>query len=82
VKRAQNQKQFAITVQSHQTLEDISVQYLGGFDLERLHKILALNPGLTDPNHIEIGQEILLPGTPPAPAIKPAMAPTGERKLP
>jgi type II secretory pathway predicted ATPase ExeA len=62
---APNSAPFAITVEPDQTLQDISVQYLRGWDLQRLHQIRALNPRLTDPNHIEVGQKIWLPGPPP-----------------
>lgn len=79
---AQDMKKFEITVQPTQTLQDISVQYLGGFGLQRLHQIQTLNPNLTDPNHIEIGQRIWLPGAPPVPMAKKATPPAGERKLP
>ena len=54
---ARNPNHFEITVQPDQTLHDISVQYLGGFDLQRLHQIQALNQKLTDPDHIEVGQK-------------------------
>jgi type II secretory pathway predicted ATPase ExeA len=79
---AQDIKKFEITVQPNQRLQDISVQYLGGFDLQRLHQIQALNPKLNDPDHIEAGQKIWLPGAPPMPLTKNAMPPAGERKLP
>ena len=46
-----------ITSEPGQTLQDIAVKYLGGYDLQRLHQIQALNPKLTDPDHIEIGQK-------------------------
>jgi nucleoid-associated protein YgaU len=55
-------KPIEITVEPDQKLQDISVQYLGGYDLHRLHQIQALNPKLTDPDHIEAGQKIWLPG--------------------
>jgi general secretion pathway protein A len=79
---AQSSKEFEITVQADQRLQDISVQYLGGFDLQRLHQIQALNPKLTNPDHIEIGQRIWLPGKPPVPVTRNETPPTGERKLP
>ena len=61
---------FEITVRPNQNLQNIAVQYLGGFDLARLHQIQSLNPKLNDPDHIEAGQKIWLPGPP------------NERKLP
>jgi type II secretory pathway predicted ATPase ExeA len=75
-------KKFEITVQPDQRLQDISEQYLGAFDLERLHQIQALNPRLKNPDHIEIGQRIWLPRPPHAPATKHTTSPTGERTLP
>jgi general secretion pathway protein A len=79
---AANATPFEITVESDQTLEEIAVQYLGGFDLRRLHQIQAFNPKLTDPDHIEAGQKIWLPGPPPVSAAKNAAPPANERKLP
>jgi hypothetical protein len=79
---AQDIKKFEITVQPNQRLQDISVQYLGGFGLQRLHQIQALNPKLDDPDHIEAGQKIWLPGAPPVSLNKNATPPAGERKLP
>ena len=79
---APNTVPYAITVQPHQKLEEISMQYLGGYDLERLHQIQALNPKLVDPDHIEIGQKIRLPGPPPAPLTKDTTHQASERNLP
>jgi general secretion pathway protein A len=73
---------FEITVEPDQRLQDIAVQYLGGFDLQRLHQIQALNPNLTDPNLIIVGQKIRLPRPPPVPAAKSATSSTNPRKLP
>ena len=73
---------FAITVKPDQTLQDISEQYLGGFDIQRLNKIQALNPKLTDPDHIEVGQKIWLPGPPSAPVENSATLQSGERNTP
>jgi type II secretory pathway predicted ATPase ExeA len=72
---------FEITVTPDQTLRDIAMQYLGGFDLQRLRQIQALNPKLTDPDHIEVGQRIRLPGPPPMPVAKSATPPASVRKL-
>ena len=77
-----NTKPFEITVEPDQKLQDISVQYLGGYDLQRLHRIQALNPKLTKPDHIEVGQKIRLPGLPLVPVLKSATPPASERKLP
>jgi hypothetical protein len=58
------------------------MQYLGGFDQKRLHQIQALNPKLTDPDHIEVGQNLWLPGPRSAPAEKSATLQSGERNTP
>jgi type II secretory pathway predicted ATPase ExeA len=81
-KPAPNTAPFEITVEPDQRLEDISVQYLGGFDLKRLHQIQALNSKLTDPDYIEAGQMLRLPGPPPAAVARNATPPAGVRKLP
>ena len=79
---APNSKPYAITVKPDQTLQDISEQYLGGWDLQRLHQIRALNPKLTDPDHIEVGQKIWLPGPPREPVAPNATSLSSARKLP
>jgi len=50
-----------VTVAPHQTLREISMQHLGGFDAAQLKQIRGLNPGLDDPNHVQAGQRIRLP---------------------
>jgi general secretion pathway protein A len=77
-----NTAPFAITVEPDQTLQGISVQYLGGYDLQRLHQIQVLNPNLTDPDYIEAGQKIWLPRPPPAPVGENATPPANARRLP
>ncbi len=52
---------MVVTVAPEQTLHEISSQYLGGFDLQRYQQIKALNPSLTDPDHLQAGQRIRLP---------------------
>jgi len=79
---ASNNAPFAITVGPDQTLHDISVQYLGGYDLQRLHLIQALNTKVTDPDHIEVGQKIWLPGPLRVPMATDATPPASMRKLP
>jgi type II secretory pathway predicted ATPase ExeA len=73
---------FAITVEPDQRLQDIAVQYMGGFSLQRLHQIQALNPKLTDPDHIEAGQKIWLPGRSSVAVTRNGMPPASTRKLP
>jgi hypothetical protein len=63
-------------------LQNIAVKYLGDFDLKRLHQIQALNPKLTDPDHIVTGQTIWLPGPPPVPVARNATPPANARKFP
>jgi general secretion pathway protein A len=75
-------KSFEITVHPGQQIGNIAVQYLGGFDLQRLRQIQVLNPKLTDPNYIEVGQKIWLPGSLPATIADDATAPARERTLP
>jgi nucleoid-associated protein YgaU len=52
---------FEITVVPKQTITDISTQNLGSFNGSVLHDIKALNPNLSDPDHIEVGQTLRLP---------------------
>ena len=75
-------KPLEIEVEPDQRLRDISVKYLGGYDLRRLHQMQALNPKLTDPDHIEVGQRLRLPGPPPVPAASGATLPATVRELP
>jgi len=51
-----------VEVKPSQTLEQISVSHFGRFDKKLLQEIRALNPRITDPDHIETGQRIILPG--------------------
>ena len=57
---------FKVKVAPHQTIRDIAMKYLGEFNQKRLLQIRALNPVLTNPNHIVPGQSIWLPGPPPS----------------
>jgi nucleoid-associated protein YgaU len=79
---APNSAPFAITVKPDQTLQDISEQYLEGFDRNRLHQIQALNPKLTDFDHIETGQKIWLPVPLREPVAPNAASFASVRKLP
>ena len=71
-----------ITVEPDQTLRSIAMQYLGSSDLQRLRQIQTLNPKLIDPDHIEAGQKIWLPGPPAAPLAENAILPANMRNLP
>jgi len=50
-----------VIVQPHDNLRNICLQYLGFYSPELQSEISKLNPGLTDPDHIEAGQRIVLP---------------------
>lgn len=74
--------QLVIKVEPDQTLPAISEPYLGDFDSQRQRHIQALNPKLTDPDHIEAGQKIRLPGPPQVSAVN-SVTPTAQvRELP
>ena len=55
-----------IEVKAGQTLEGISIGYFGRFDTEVAQEIRAFNPQITDPDHLETGQRIVLPGRTPS----------------
>ena len=50
-----------VVVGPNQTLAGISMLYLGEYNPAVLAKLRALNPGLRDPDHIVVGQQIRLP---------------------
>lgn len=52
---------ITVAVKPDQTLRDLSVLYAGRYDNNLLMQILALNPELKDPDHLEPGQLIRLP---------------------
>ena len=74
-------ERFRVIVGRHQTLRDISMQYLGDFNSQRLHQIRELNPKLTNPNHIVPGQSIWLPGPPASNVAESAGTSTDTRSL-
>ncbi len=82
VELPQSPAPFEITVERDQRLQDLAVQYLGGFDLKRLHEIQRLNPRLTNPDHIEVGQKIRFPGPPPSSLTNDATPQASKRTLP
>ncbi|MGO8758732.1 MAG: hypothetical protein ACLQG3_11470 [Terracidiphilus sp.] len=63
---------FQITAEPNQTLREISVRYLGVWDQKRLREIQALNPQLTDLDHLRVGQKIWLPAPEPTPVAQPS----------
>ncbi|HWF37423.1 MAG TPA: AAA family ATPase [Candidatus Acidoferrales bacterium] len=52
---------ITVAVKPDQTLRDLSILYAGRYDNDILKQILALNPELKDPDHLEPGQLIRLP---------------------
>ena len=71
---ASKAKSFQITAEPNQTLREVSVRYLSVWDLERLREIQALNPQLTDLEHLQVGQKIWLPAPEPTPVAQPSTA--------
>ena len=53
-----------VIVQPHDDLRKICLQYFGSYSAQLLSKISQLNPELTDPDHLAIGQRIVLPRSP------------------
>jgi cell division septation protein DedD len=51
-----------VTVEPDQTLEEITRRHLGSYDANLLHQIEALNPTLDNPDLIQPGERIRLPG--------------------
>ena len=66
VKSPRKANSFEITVEPGQKLHDIGIKYFGKVDLELFHEIMVLNPRVTNPDHIEAGQRLWLPGSPRA----------------
>ncbi len=50
-----------MVVEAGQTLQQISLLYLGRYSTEIVQQIQSLNPQMLDPNRIEVGQQIRLP---------------------
>jgi type II secretory pathway predicted ATPase ExeA len=63
---ASNDAPFEVTIEENQSIAGIARRYLGEFNAGRLHQIRALNPWLTNPDRVEAGQKLLLPGPRPA----------------
>jgi len=57
---------LTVTVPSGTTLRQLSLQYIGRFDVSTLLEICALNPGINDPSQIQAGQRLRLPRYPGA----------------
>ncbi len=56
-----NDRILTIAIEKDSTLMELCVQHLGRFDTDMLEQTLALNPSLSDVNHIAAGQRIRLP---------------------
>ena len=54
-------EQNLVVVEPQQTLAEISRHYLGKYSPATVAKLRALNPTLTNLDHIEVGQQIRLP---------------------
>ena len=50
-----------VTVAPGDTLESLATDHLGSYNRSVLREIRALNPRITDPNHIETGRTLRLP---------------------
>jgi type II secretory pathway predicted ATPase ExeA/phage tail protein X len=57
----QTMNAITIAVQPSQTLQQICMQYYGRYDEDLVRQIRDLNPGITNLDHIEVGQELWLP---------------------
>jgi hypothetical protein len=63
----------SITVKNGETLSQIAARELG--DASRFKEIAAAN-GISDPNKIQAGATLIIPGSTPAPSATPAPTPT------
>jgi nucleoid-associated protein YgaU len=71
-------KDGVVVVEAGQTLQQISLLYLGRYSTEIVQQIQSLNPQLLDPNHIEVGQQIRLPAPWRGSTSKPSEQPRAE----
>jgi general secretion pathway protein A len=62
----ENGQVITVVAGPQQTLKDLSLRYVGHFDDDLSNKIVSLNPGLADPDHLEAGQLIRIPLPPGA----------------
>jgi general secretion pathway protein A len=58
--RSRARDTFTVVVKPHHNLRQICLRYLGQYTEKLVGEILQLNPEITDPNHLAIGQEIRL----------------------
>jgi phage tail protein X len=59
--RDSSSNSFGYVVQPRDTIRDLCMSTFGRYDVGILAKIRKLNPGLKNPNVLEVGQEIRLP---------------------
>ncbi len=52
---------ISVVIEKNATLRHVSLLYLDRFDQPTLAAIRQLNPAITDPNRLEVGQQIRLP---------------------
>ncbi len=52
---------LTVAASANQSIRDLSLRYLGHFDANLSKQILALNPDLNDPDHLQDGQLIRIP---------------------
>jgi nucleoid-associated protein YgaU len=71
-------KDGVVVVEAGQTLQQISLLYLGRYSTEIVQQTQSLNPQLLDPNHIEVGQQIRLPAQWRGSTSKPSEQPRAE----
>jgi hypothetical protein len=60
---ADSSSSFTYVVQPHDTLRSLCMRFMGRYDDSVLTEIWKLNQDLTDPNHLEVGQQVRLPST-------------------
>jgi type II secretory pathway predicted ATPase ExeA len=60
-RRHSQNSEASVVVFSGQTLSGISIDTLGKYDEEVLAKFRALNPWLNNPDHLDVGQELIIP---------------------
>jgi general secretion pathway protein A len=62
----ENGQVITVMAGPQQSLEDLTLRYVGYFDINLSKKICDLNPDLKDPDHLEAGQLIRIPLPPGA----------------
>ena len=52
---------LTVAAGADQSIKDLTLRYVGHFDNDLSEQILALNPDLKDPDHLQVGQLIRIP---------------------